>query len=124
MNKKKLIYSISILATVLLLIFVWLLIAFFNNKETRTRQDGFNDVSAREAANWDEPFLKEIKVEFLDDKGYEKMNFARDPMYRVQVLERDENGNITAYRKVYSDEDVITHVYDPTGELTAGMAPE
>jgi len=128
MNKKRLIYLIAIFATVILFVFVWLLISFLNNKKVineKMSDVNYSNLPAREVADWDKPFLREIKVEFIEKAELDKMGLARDPMYRLQVLERDASGKVISYKKVYRDDEIITHVYDPSNpdsanpELTA-----
>lgn len=115
MRKKRLIYLVSFLVVIILVVFIWLLVSFLSKKGIVDKVEGpvYPDISARDAADWSGLFLKEIEVEFMEEPEYKKMDLAQDPMYRIQVIKRNENGKVTAYKKVYSDEEIITHVYDP-----------
>jgi len=122
MNKKRLIQFIAIIVSVIVLIFVWLFISFWNGRRDNNWQQTNNDSlnpqeqpTARDAADWNAPFMKKMEVKFMDKEEKAKMNLADDPMTRLQVLERDSEGNITAYKKVYLDSDIIEYVYDPNG---------
>lgn len=110
--KKKI---IIVIAVVLVALLVWLLVAFLN--VNRPSDDGLTPEmtapTASESTHYDMPFLKKIEVEYMDAAEKEKMNLGDDPTVRLQVLERDAEGNVTAYKKVTSDEEVVEYMYDP-----------
>jgi len=121
MNKKRLIQFIAIIVSVIVLIFIWLFISFWNGRrnlqQSNTSPSASSDQypTASESANWNAPFMKKIEPEFMDKDDKAKMGLVNDPMTRLQILERDKDGNITAYKKVYLDSDIIQYVYDPSG---------
>lgn len=51
-------------------------------------------------------YTKEIAVEFMTDAEKEKIGLPTD--IKVQVLQRDDKGKISAYKIIYQDSDVIT----------------
>ncbi len=121
MNKK----NIFIIAVVIIVaLIIWLLVAFLNvnrpKDNTLLNPEMNNTPTAQEAINLEAPFLKKIEVEFMTPEEKEKMDVADNPSVRLQVLERDAEGNATVYKKVTSDEEVVEYVYDPanpSGEL-------
>lgn len=115
MNKKRLIY---LGLFIIFVIVAWLLISFWSyNKKDKTdnNQPNFSNMTAREVANWDEPFLKEVKLEFMEKGDLEKLNLPEYSAFRLQVLERDASGEPIAYKKIYSDEDIIRYKVDYSG---------
>jgi len=117
MNKKLVIKFIALVVTILVVIFAWLFISSWNYQKNIPKQtpSTVNTPAARDAANYDEPFMRPIEVKFLDREELTKMGLGSDPMVRLQVLERDSKGNVTAYKKVYKDEDIVKYVFDPNG---------
>lgn len=118
MNKKRLIYFFSLPILVVIFVFIWLFVSSLGvNKSTLppgyVSPDNFKDVTARDAANWDEPFLRKIEPEFIDSTEKAALKLEDNPRYRLQVLERDANGKPTAYKKIYNEADIIEYVYDP-----------
>lgn len=118
MNKKPLIKFILLFVLVIVIICVWLWVAsidFWKNTSQQT-EPGINpNLTAQDAADWNAPFLREIKTEFIEPEELNKMGLSNNPNARLQVLERDANGNVTAYKKIYKEEDVIKYIYDPEG---------
>lgn len=125
MNKKLLIKFISVIVTFLVVVFAWLFITSWayqknNPKPTSTPIENIDtNPTARDAADWNEPFMKPIEVKFLEKDEMTKMGLGSDPMIRLQVLERDASGNVTAYKKVYKDEDIVRYMYDPRGATSS-----
>jgi|GEM_PF-2899620 hypothetical protein len=127
MNKKRLIKFIAIIIAVIVLVFIWLFISFWNGRKENLQQTNNNlnpngtpkYPTARESVNWNAPFMKKIEVKFMNKEEEAKMGLEDDPMIRLQVLERDKNGKVTAYKKVYKDADIIQYVYDPNGAGTS-----
>jgi hypothetical protein len=79
--------------------------------------------TAREAGNWDAPFVKQIEVVFATDEEREEMGINVSPLFdpaRIQVLERDKDGRIITYKKIYDDSEIIHELYLPTGSLSEG----
>lgn len=118
MNKKRLIF-LGLFA--IIVVIVWLLFSFWdyyknkNDNKSSYKQPDFTKMTARETADWDTPFLKEVKVEFMEDTDFKKMGIASSSNIRLQVLERDENGNIISYKKVFKDEDIVRYKVDYSG---------
>lgn len=111
MKNKLFRYSFFTLIFILMLILVWLLISswpYLQKNKTDINENQYP--TARESVDWDAPLLQKIEVEFMNKTEKEKMNLADDPAVRLQVLERDESGKITAYKKIYRDEDIIEYV--------------
>ncbi len=116
MNKKYLFKIIAPLVLVLIIILGWLFVTLWSyQKEIKQQKINQNSPTAKESANWEEPFLKPIKVEFLDKEEKQQMNLADNPNIRLQAIEKDENGKVTAYKKIYREEDVVHYVKDFTG---------
>lgn len=119
MNKKVLIKFCALVALVIVVILAWLLISsresWKNNPQPTGPAGVNNNLTAQEAADWNAPFMREIKPEFADKEELKKMDVAEDPNFRIQILEKDANGNVIVYKKVYSDKDIIKYVYDPKG---------
>ena len=79
--------------------------------------------TAREAGNWDAPFIKPIEVVFATEEEREEMGINVSPLFdpaRIQVLERDKDGRIITYKKIYDDSEIIHELYLPTGSLSEG----
>ena len=79
--------------------------------------------TAREASNWNAPFTKQIQVVFATEEEREQMGINVSPLFdpaRIQVLERDENGRVITYKKIYNDNEIIHELYLPTGSLSEG----
>ena len=51
----------------------------------------------------------------MDPQEKAKMGLANDPMMRLQVLERDASGKVTAYKKITKDDEIVQYIYDPKG---------
>ena len=124
MNKKllfKLIFSIAIIIVVVL---IWLLVSSSDSWKNNLQQNGSGNlnqnITAQEAADWSAPFMKEIKIEFIEQEELNKMGLANDPNAQLQVLERDANGNVMAYKKIYKEEDIIKYKYDPESTIVDG----
>lgn len=126
MNKKVLIKFCALVALVIAVILAWLLISSresWKNNPQSTEPAGINkNLTAQDAADWNAPFMREIKPEFADKEELKKMDVAEDPNFRIQVLEKDANGNVTVYKKIYSDKDIIKYVYDPKGTSSTSTA--
>lgn len=121
MNKKYFFKIITPIIVVIAIIFGWIFITLLDYRNISNQENEQNNPTAREATNWDEPFLKPIEVEFLDKEEKAQMNLADSPDVQLQVLEKDENGNVTAYKKVRTEEDVVHYIYDPVGD-TSGLS--
>ncbi len=123
MNKKLLIKFVSVVITFLVVVFAWLFITCWSYQKNNPNLTPTNSVTtsptARDAADWNEPFMKPIEVKFLEKEELTKMGLGSDPMIRLQVLERDAKGNVTAYKKVYKDEDIVRFMYDPRGATSS-----
>jgi len=125
MNKKLLIKFVTVVITFLVVVFAWLFIVSWNYQRNNPKQNSTSVVNtstsptARDAADWNEPFMRPIEVKFLDREDLAKMGLGSDPMIRVQVLERDAKGNVTAYKKVYKDDDIVRYMYDPKGATSS-----
>ena len=127
MNKRLLIKIIVIILTVAAVVSAWLLISFWNAKtdnqnQTNSTKQSDQYPTARDAADWNAPFMKKIEVKFLDKEEKAKMGLADDKMVRLQVLERDTSGKVTAYKKIYTDEDVVQYIYDSSGAGTSTIS--
>lgn len=126
MNKKLLIKIIALVALVTAVVFIWLLIysreSWKNNLQQTAETDNLNpNLTAQEAADWNAPFMKEIKTEYIDKDELNKMGLANDPNFQLQVLERDANGNVLSYKKINKEEDIIKYIYDPSGAESGGV---
>ena len=127
MNKKVIFKIIAIIIIALVFIFAWLFISFWNANKDNSGKVNNSDNStkypnAREATDWNAPFMKKIEVKFLDKEEKAKMGLADDKMVRLQVLERDTSGKVTAYKKIYTDEDVVQYIYDSSGAGTSTIS--
>jgi len=123
MNKRLLIKIIVIILTVAAVVSAWLLISFWNAKtdnqnQTKTQKQSDQYPTARDAADWNAPFMKKIEVIYMDKAEKTALGLADNQMVRLQVLERDATGKVTAYKKVSRDEDIIQYVYDPSGAVS------
>lgn len=123
MNKKRIIYLIAVFFTVIAFVLIWLFISFQNKQSNQAlvKQELSNNQkrpTARDAGSWDEPFLKEIKTEFVEKDELKKMGLADNPLYDLQVLERDVSGTVTAYKKIYKEDDIIRYLYDSNLAIT------
>jgi len=110
MKNKFFYYPLLALVFILAVVLVWLLVTI-KNKPSQVAP--VNYPTAREAVNWDAPLLQKIEVEFMSKEEKASMNIADNPQIRLQVLERDEKGKATAYKKIYKDADIIEYVRDP-----------
>jgi len=123
MNKKLLIKFVSVVITFLVVVFAWLFITSWNYQKNNPNLTPTNSATtsptARDAADWNEPFMRPIEVKFLEKEELTKMGLGSDPMIRLQVLERDAKGNVTAYKKVYTDDDIVRYMYDPKGATSS-----
>jgi len=123
MNKRLLIKIIVIILTVAAVVSAWLLISFWNAKtdnqnQTNSTKQSDQYPTARDAADWNAPFMKKIEVIYMDKAEKTALGLADNQMVRLQVLERDAAGKVTAYKKVSRDEDIIQYVYDPSGAVS------
>ena len=127
MTKSKLFKILAIiLGVILLLVIIALFQIYREDKTNRETELEPYYPPANQAGNWEDPNIRKIKVEILSEEELVEAGFGSrlaDPA-DVQVISRDENGNITSYRKIYTPDDIIDSLYDPTGELTKGMALE
>ncbi|MHB8903791.1 MAG: hypothetical protein ACYC40_01650 [Patescibacteria group bacterium] len=51
-------------------------------------------------------YTKEVKVEFMTDA--EKLTMSLPAALKIQVLERDKTGKVTAYKIIRQDSDIMT----------------
>jgi hypothetical protein len=51
---------------------------------------------------------KPIKLELMQETEQAKFNIATSSKNRIQVLKRDADGNITVYKIINSDSDIMT----------------
>jgi hypothetical protein len=132
MNKKQ---KIIFFFFVLLLLFGLSFLFYQNKQKLPGVQKGVNEEqqnldqspaytpTAREASNWNAPFTKQIQVVFATEEELEQMGINVSPLFdpaRIQVLERDENGRVITYKKIYNDNEIIHELYLPTGSLSEG----
>jgi hypothetical protein len=59
-----------------------------------------------EPIDWKSQIAGEFKIEFMNDVEKTTMNIPQET--KVQVLARDENGKILAYKIITSDADIVT----------------
>lgn len=127
MKKSKLFKILLIIfGVILILVIIAILQISRQAQEPKTPETGLYYPLANQAGNWEDPNIRKIRVEILSEEEMVEAGFSgrlADPA-DVQVISRDKNGNIASYHKIYSPDDIIDSVYDPTGELTAGMAVE
>lgn len=50
---------------------------------------------------------KPIELEFMAEKEKENFSLSTSSVDNIQVLERDENGNITSYKIIKKDSDIL-----------------
>ena len=137
MNKKQ---KIIFFFIVLLLLFGLSFLFYQNRQKLPDVQNGANEEqpnleqpnldqppayapTAREAGNWDAPFVKQIQVVFATEEEREQMGINVSPLFdpaRIQVLERDKDGRVITYKKIYDDSEIIHELYLPTGSLSEG----
>jgi len=123
MNKKLVTKLIGIIIVIIVVVFAWLFISFWNARQESLKQINNSNApvqypTARDAANWQAPFMRQIEVKFMDPQEKAKMGLANDPTMRLQVLERDASGNVTAYKKITSEDQIVQYIYDPAGNGT------
>ncbi len=115
MNKKRIAYLLALLFTVSVFLGLWLYFSFRNHKTENMQENNISNIisipTAREASDWNEPLLEEIKVEFIETDELKKMGLESNPRIKLQILERDVNGKVSAYKKVYKEDDIVRYVY-------------
>jgi hypothetical protein len=137
MNKnQKIVFFLSILLLLFAVSFLW-----YSGKQDNVEpqlppqtQPGIEDQQAldepppynlttAESGDWDAPFTKQIEVVFATEEEKEQMGINVSPLFdpaRIQVLERDADGNVITYKKIYNDSEIIHELYLPTGSLSEG----
>lgn len=105
---KTLKYTLIAILFVSLVILAYILIALPNNSDNTPMPD--SQSADLPEGNVQEPVMIDTPVYMTVE---EKNSFNIDPELKVQVLDRDVNGTVTAYKIINSDEDIQTFYYKP-----------
>lgn len=105
-----------IIGIISVLIFLSLVYLFISNQIEKDEllNDG-KDVyypTAQEAARWDNVVPREeLVVEYIEDEEAVELGLSTSTDMKLQVIQRDEDGEILEYRKVRSEQDLMRYKY-------------
>lgn len=103
-NKKIIFTVISVVALALIIILILFLSG--NNKKELVSEEIIGSIATEEDSYFYQP--KPIPLEWMASEEKESFNLRSGDDNRLQVLSRDEDGNISAYKIIYTDEDILS----------------
>lgn len=110
--KKKI---VILLVAVLFLILIFVLAVYMKGKLLPVKVSPVpaekHYPTATSQANWKSVIEKPIIPEYMKEEEKVKLHISTSTNVnpaRIQVLTRDKDGNISAYKLIYSNEDVVT----------------
>ena len=105
-----------IIGIISVLIFLSLVYLFISNQIEKDEllNDGKDRYypTAQEAARWDKIMPREeLVIEYLGDEEAVELGLSTSTDMQLQVVQRDEEGNVLEYKKIRSEEDLIRYKY-------------
>ena len=103
---KKITLVISLTLNLVLIIILTSVVVFlqmtgsFKDQKAKQQAEASEDLSPR--------VPKPIQLELMSDQEKTAFELASTTANRIQVLERDKDGNVTAYKIIRSDAEIMT----------------